>query len=86
MKEILEASMEEFKRFQKDFETLLKKKERKEFTVICAFLVFEDTFNVIIETERGKYEVWSFSMNSWEIKKLASWERYKHDFDRKWNV
>lgn len=85
MKEVLEASMEEFKRFQKDFETLLKK-ERGVFTIICALLVFEDTFNVIIETERGKYEVWSFSMNSWKIKKLASWERCEHDFDRKWNV
>jgi len=29
---------------------------------------------------------WSFSMNSWKIKKLASWERYRHDFDRKWDV
>ena len=74
MKDLLEASMEEFRRFQKEFEILLKRK-RKEFTIICAFLVFEDTFNVIIETERGKYEVWSFSMGSKEIRRLASWER-----------
>ncbi|MCW7076277.1 MAG: hypothetical protein OCU18_03150 [Candidatus Syntrophoarchaeum sp.] len=84
MKDLLEASMEEFKRFQKDFELLLKK-EREQFTIICAFLVFEDTFNVIIETKRGDYEAWSFSMNSRKIKRLASWKRYEHNFDRKWD-
>jgi len=78
MKDLLEGSMNEFKRFQKDFETLLKK-EREQFTIICVFLVFEDTFNVIIRARGGKYEVWSFSMNSRKIKRLASWERYYHD-------
>jgi len=32
MKDLLEGSMNEFKRFQKDFETLLKK-EREQFTI-----------------------------------------------------
>ena len=84
MEGLLEASMKEFKRFQKDFENLLKN-EREQFTIICAFLVLEDTFNVIIQTRVGEYEVWSFSMNSRKIKRLASWERYEHDFDGKWH-
>ena len=69
-----QVEFEGFKEYQAKFEHLLNKKCR----IKCAFLVFEDTYNVIISTRAGMYEVWSFSMNSSEIKKLASWTRFRH--------
>lgn len=65
------------KQDKKRFEKLIGK-ERREYKIVYAFLVFEDTYNVIIETTRGEYETWSYSMNSDKIKMPAKWRQVDH--------
>ena len=67
------ASTRDFQKVQEEF--ILKLKPHvASFSLIFAYYVYEDTFHVIIETQRGYYEVWSFCPNELDIFKLASWE------------
>lgn len=72
--DFLHRSHRYFQRFQDEFILKLKAQEES-FSLIVAHLVYEDTFHVIVETQRGHYQVWSFSPNRNNIIKLASWER-----------
>lgn len=70
----LQGCNREFQRFQDEFVSKLKP-HIESFSLIVAHFVYEDTFHVLIEKQRGGYEVWSYSPNRSDIMILASWER-----------